>query len=181
MSYLRVLLISGILMLQSQNSFCQTSDWSLVGGKAIAEKKILIPGKTQSDIYRDVYRWIIKIYKDPEDILKARLEGEYLRGVGYYRNCVKFGSLSSADLQYSFTFDIKDNEVVFKLYNAFLLYSYSQDDDGMRPVESFLVDVTSPKKKRKYSETEAVLSGLNEFSSSLFKSLEIYLQGESKN
>jgi hypothetical protein len=168
-------------MLQSQNSFCQASDWSLVGGKAMAERKILIPGKTQSDIYKDVYRWLIKIYKDPEDFLKARLEGEYLRGVGYYRNCVKFGSLSSADLQYSFTFEIKDNEVVFKLYNAFLLYSYSQDDDGMRPVENFLVDMNNTKKKRKYSETETVLNCLNEFSTNLFTSLESHLHGEGKN
>lgn len=181
MAYLKALLISGILMLQSQNSFCQTSDWSLVGGKAMAEKKILVSGKPQSDIYKDVYRWLIKVYKNPEDILKARLEGEYLRGVGYYLNCVKFGSLSSADLQYSFTFEIKDNEVVFKLDNAYLLYSYSQDDDGMRPIESFLVDMNNPKKKRKHSESEAVLSGLNKFSSTLFTSLESHLQGESKN
>jgi hypothetical protein len=181
MTYLKVLFLAGILTLQLQNSFSQTTDWSLVNGKATAEKTILIPGTTQSDIYKDVYRWLIKVYKDPEDILKARLESEYLRGVGYYRNCVKFGSLSSADLQYSFTFEIKDGEVVFKLHNAFLLYSYSQDDDGVRPVEGFLIDSTNSKKKRKYSETEAVLSGLKEFSNTLFTSLESYLNGEDKN
>jgi len=181
MASYRFILIIGILVICALSGFSQTTDWNLVGGKAMAEKKILIPGKTQGDIYKDVYRWLIKVYKNPEDILKARLEDEYLRGVGYYRNCVKFGSLSSADLQYSFTLEIKDGEVVFKLHNAFLLYSFSQEDDGMRPVEGFLVDVSNPKKKRKHNETETVLSILNEFSTTLFTSLESHLQGESNN
>ncbi len=173
--------LSGMLVIFSLTAFSQTTDWNLVGGKAVAEKRITMPAKTQNDIYKEVYRWLMKIYKDPEDILKARLEDEYLRGVGYYKNCVKFGSLSSADLQYSFTFEIKSGEVVFKLYNAFFLYSYSQDDDGMRPVEGFLLDVNSPRKKGRYNENETVLSSLNEFSATLFTSLESHLQGESKN
>jgi hypothetical protein len=41
--------------------------------------------------------------------------------------------------------------------------------------------VTNSKKKRKNSETEAVLSGLKEFSNTLFTSLESYLDREGKN
>lgn len=181
MTNYRHIFLSGILVIFSLSAFSQTADWNLVDGKAVAVKKISMPGKSQNNVYKEVYRWLMKIYRDPEDILKARLEDEYLRGVGYYRDCVKFGSLSSSDLQYNFTFEIKDGEVVFKLHNAFFMYSYAQDDDGMRPVEDFLDDVSNPKKKRRYSETETVLSSLNEFSTALFTSLESHLQGESKN
>jgi hypothetical protein len=167
--YCRFILLGGILMIYPLSGFSQTTDWNLVDGKAIVEKKLMILGKSQSDIYKEVYRWLIKVYKDPEDILKARLEDEYLRGVGYYSNFVKFGVISNADLQYSFTFEIKNEEVVFKIFNAFLLYSY--EEVGVHPVENFLI-VKSSKKVDKNEGAERVLASLNTFSNSLFESFE---------
>jgi hypothetical protein len=142
----RLIFISGILAIFSLSGFSQTTDWNLKDGKALVEKKLMIPGKNQNDIYKEVYRWLIKVYKDPEDILKVRLEDEYLRGLGYHSDCVKFGAQSSADLQYSFTFVIKNEEVIFKIFNAFLLYSF--EDVGVHPVEDFLLVNNSKKIKR---------------------------------
>ncbi|HRE65703.1 MAG TPA: hypothetical protein PLM56_03135 [Cyclobacteriaceae bacterium] len=149
MTYCRLIFLSGILIIYGQTGFTQTTNWNLVGGKAIAEKKLTIAGKSQNDIYREIYRWLIKVYKDPEDILKARLDDEYLRGVGYYSNCVKFGALSNASLQYSFSFEIKNEEVIFKIFDAFLIYSYSEVDDGIYPIEDYIFAKKPKKKTRK--------------------------------
>jgi len=161
----------------SFSGFSQTTDWNLVDGKAIVEKKLMITGKNQSDIYKEVYRWLIEVYKDPEDILKARLEDEYLRGVGYSSNCVRFGAQSNADLQYTFTFEINNEEVVFKIFNAFLLYSY--EEARVHPVENYLVK--DSKMVNNNEEHEMIVDSLNAFSNSLFESFENQLIAKGQN
>ncbi|MDZ7650905.1 MAG: hypothetical protein U5K54_29310 [Cytophagales bacterium] len=170
--FLQFIFIAGTLMLYSVSGFSQTTDWNLVDGKAIVEKKLTIAGKSQSDIYKNVYRWMIKFYKDPEDILKARIENEYLRGVGYVSDCVRFGAQSTADLQYMFTFEIKNEEVIFKIFDASLLYSW--EDVGIHPVENFL-SVKNSKKNKPDKESEMILASLNDFSNSIFQSFENHL------
>jgi len=56
MAFYNFILLSGVLAVNSLSGFSQTTDWNLVGGKAIAEKKISMPAKTQGDIYKEVYR-----------------------------------------------------------------------------------------------------------------------------
>lgn len=162
-------LLLGAMLMISLPGFSQTTDWSLVNGKAIVEKKLMLAGKSQSDIYKEVYRWLIKVYQNPEDILKVQLKDEYLRGLGYHTDCVKFGAQSSADLQYSFVFEIKNEEVKFNIFNAFLIYSF--EDVGVHPMEDFLLVKNSKKNK----DADMVLASLNEFSKSLIESFETSL------
>lgn len=163
----------GILMLCALPGLSQSTQWKLEGSKAVAERKIVLPGKSESDIYKDVYRWIMTEYKNPDDVIKARLEGEYLRGVGYASECVNVGALSSGDLQYTFAFVIRHEEVTVTLSNAILLYSYSAHD-GYVPVEHYM-KVERGKAGKNNRDSENVLNSIDAFSLRLFSSLQSHL------
>jgi hypothetical protein len=171
----KFILLAGFLMVYSLSGLSQNTNWNLVGGKAIAEKKIIMPGKTQHDIYKEVYRWLIKVYKNPEDILKARIENEYLRGLGYNSNFLKFGEISGADLQYIFAFEINEEWVIFKVYQA-LIIDNTHENHQPHPVENYFIALDeSGKKNKKVEESKRILASLNDFTNSLFASLENHL------
>lgn len=163
----------GILVFCALPGLSQSTEWKLADGKAVAEEKFVLPGKSESDIYKSVYRWLMTEYKNPDDAIKARMEGEYLRGVGYASECVKVGALSSGDLQYSFVFAIRQEEVTVRLSNAILLYSYSSHD-GYIPVEHYM-NSDDGKAGKGNSESENVLTSIDAFSSRLFASLQSHL------
>ncbi len=163
----------GILVVFALPGFSQSKQWKLDGSKAVAERKFVLPGKSESEIYKDVYRWLMAEYNNPDDAIKARLEGEYLRGVGYASECVKVGALSSGDLQYTFVFAISDEQVTVTLSNAILLYSYSSHD-GYVPVEHYM-NSDGGKGGKTNPEFENVLTSIEAFSSRLFASLQNHL------
>ena len=147
----------------------QTPDWKIEQGKAISQKKILVSGKTQDEIYKDVSRWLVKYYRNPEENLKARIDGEYLRGVAYNRGLLNSGD-SPSDLQYSFIFEVGDQEVIFSVTDVIITHLKTEDTDGIYHLEDYLLP--SNKKKKKESEDEKILVLLNEFVASLFLSFE---------
>ncbi|HEY3401736.1 MAG TPA: hypothetical protein VGK59_00010, partial [Ohtaekwangia sp.] len=53
------------LVLTNSSSFAQTTDWQLANGKAYAEMHIVLSGKSQDEIYRDLNRWLVKYYTNP--------------------------------------------------------------------------------------------------------------------
>lgn len=155
------------------DSFAQ-SEWKLENGKATSQKKIEIPNKTANEIYKEISRWLIKYYHDPEENLKARIDGEYIRGVGHHTGFLKPGALTTADLQYGFIFEVEDQEVIFKITDAVLLYSSTQDtDDGVYRIEDYLKPTS--KRKNKKSQSAEIVASLTVFSNSLFQSFENYV------
>jgi hypothetical protein len=165
----RVTTLLVILLTTVADGSAQAPLWKLEQGKAVHQRKILIPGKTQYEIYKDVNRWLVKYYRDPEENLKARIEGEYLRGVGYNRGIVAAGE-SPFDLQYSFVFEVGNQEVIFSVTDVVIIHSKTEDTDGTYRLEDYLTPST--KKKKKESDEEKVLTSLNEFVNSLFLSFE---------
>lgn len=163
----------GILVICALPGLSQSKQWKLDGSKAVAESKFVLPGKSESEIYKEIYRWLMTEYKNPDDVIKARLEGEYLRGVGYASECVKVGAQSSGDLQYTFAFAIRQEEVTVTLSNAILLYSYSSHD-GYVPVEHYLQNGDGGPGKGN-PEYKNVLTSIDAFSSRLFASLQNHL------
>jgi hypothetical protein len=172
-SHGRLLSHIGILVLCALPGLSQSSQWKLEGSKAVAERKFVLPSKSEIEIYNKVYRWLMTEYKNPEDVIKARLEGEYLRGVGYASECVKVGALSSGDLQYTFAFAIRKEEVTVTLSNAILLYSYASHD-GYVPVEHYM-NSDGGQTGKSNPEFENVRTSMDAFSSRLFASLQSQL------
>lgn len=162
-----------LIIFLSALPFCgsaQSGDWRIEQGKAVAQKTISLPGKTSDEIYKNVNRWLIKHFKDPEDHLKARIEGEYLRGTAQHPNFLQSGSLSAAYLQYSFIFYINNEEVIFKLTDVLVVYPSSDEADRAHHVEEYIN--ANSKKSQKSTDTALVLSSLAEFSKFLFESFE---------
>jgi hypothetical protein len=148
--------------------FCQSAEWKVSEGQAVVQKSLILPGKSASAIYKEIYRWLMKRYEEPEDILKARLENEYLCGSGYYSNLLT-GSDGNAGLQYTFSFDIENEEVTFKIFDAAVLFSNTQDDDREYPIELYLVD--TGRKKHPW-KSEKILSATHKFSDAIIRDLE---------
>lgn len=168
-SILLVLMLHAVVI-----SYAQSTDWNMENGKAVSQKLFSIPGKDQHEIYKSVNKWLVRYFSDPEENLKARIEDEYLRGVGYCRDFIKPGAVTSADLRYTFIFEVGDGNVVFKLTNAVLIYSSTQEtDDGVYPVEEYFK--VNSRGKKMQSDNEKVIAVLADFSNSLFQSFEASL------
>ena len=133
---------------------------------------IVLSGKSQDEIYRDLNRWLVKYYVNPEEILKAKIHGEYLRGDAYEPQVITSGPLTRADLHYTFVAKISENTLTFTLSNAVLVSPGGQDADvdqgGTHRVEDFF---HNDAKKKSKPESEKILVALNDFSGSLLNSL----------
>ncbi|WP_276374635.1 hypothetical protein [Chryseolinea sp. H1M3-3] len=150
-------------------SFAQLDEWKIDHGKATRERSFSLEGRSSTDVYKEIQRWLIKYYKDPEEIIKARIDGEYLRGVGYHADFLKSREFSQADLQYTFTVELTQQEVVFKIADILLVHDAWQDVGAAYRLEDFFEQA---KKKRKNPEAERVITELTNFSNSLFQSFE---------
>lgn len=68
-----------------------------------------------ADLYKSVNRWITLNFKNPEKVIKSKVENESVRGVEFKAKGVRLSEtpLEYADLTYSFSVDIKDGRVRF--------------------------------------------------------------------
>ena len=167
----KIIVLAGMLIMASLDALSQSPEWRLINGQAVAEKKFMIPGKSARDLYKEIHRWLIRKYENPEDVIKARLEDEYLRGEGYTSKFVKSNDRISPALRYTFSFDVKDEEVTFKIFDAVIVDSNLQDNDAEYPIEDFLKDG----KKRVKSNRDEILASVTAFSASMFQTLEAAL------
>jgi|SRR5688572_16412944 hypothetical protein len=165
----KFVLLAGMLVMTSLHVFSQSPEWRLINGQAVAEKKFVIPGKSARDLYKEIHRWLIRKYENPEDIIKARVEDEYLRGVGYNSKFMKSIDHVSPALRYVFSFDVKDEEVTFKIFDAVLIDSNLQDNDAEYPIEDYF------NSGNRGTESNEVLISASAFSASMFQTLETAL------
>lgn len=150
--------------------FAQSGDWTIENGKALARKTIAVTGKNSNDIYKEVNRWLVKYFRDPEDNLKARIDGEYIRGIGYHRGVKGPDKFGTGNLKYTYIFEVVDEQVTFSITEVIFYESSVQDlESGTYGIEDFITHATS---KRNNSDATKMLSSLTEFSDQLFKSFE---------
>ncbi len=164
----KTILLFGFIFFSINNSIAQLHDWKMDQGKAMRQRSFSLEGRSTADVYKEIHRWLVKYYKDPEEILKARIDEEYLRGVGYHADFLKSREFSPADLQYTFTFELTQQEVVFKITDVVLVHDSSQDIGTAYRLEDFF----KPTKKKKNPEVERVIAKLTDFSNALFQSFE---------
>lgn len=159
----------------SFSGLSQGSDWLLEDERARSQSSIAAPGKNAAYLYKQVNRWLVATFQNPQDVIKACIESEYIRGQVYHSNFFKIGALSGTDLQYTFSIDVKDEKVRLTLYNAQVLYDDYQDISKAHPLEAYLKSIN---KKKKDPHAENIISSINALSASLFKSLENFLLTE---
>jgi hypothetical protein len=169
----RIIICLMMVVLSSVYGFSQTPHWQLDNNKAVLQKSIALPGKSASDIYHNLNRWLIAYFANPEDILKARLEDEYLRGEGYSRKVLTSNTTSAADFKYSFSFEIVNEKVIVKMFDGFLVYPNNQDENSMSPIESYFNNHSKARKNG--HSNNLVLAAVSDFSVSFISHLENFL------
>ena len=77
-----------------------------------------IEGKTAQELYNKTLDWINVTYKNPNSVIKAKIENEYIRieGVSSKLLCVKtLGLLTCNDAKYQIEISFKDGKYKFDL------------------------------------------------------------------
>ena len=76
-----------------------------------------VPNKSAQEIYKNVKKWVIKSYKNPEKVLKVDLPAEQIRINGYNSSFFQGKALGMVDygVDYMLTIDIKENKYKFSI------------------------------------------------------------------
>ena len=75
-----------------------------------------VEGKSQSDLYKKALDWISVSYKNPNEVIKAKIENEYIRfeGSNKYMLCTKVLGLMDCDLStYQIEISFKEGKYKF--------------------------------------------------------------------
>jgi hypothetical protein len=147
----------------------QDTNWELVSGKAVASRSYELPGRDARTIYREVNRWLVRMYSNPEELIKARIDDEYLRGVGHRSSFVRLGDVTDADLHYVFVFEVQASRLTLRFQEAKLVYTHATDYHTS-PVEHYFA-AGAEKNAPHGHDPELVKHTLNAFADELFLSL----------
>jgi hypothetical protein len=175
---IKTLIITAIFLLIIESAYSQTSDWTIVNGKGQATRTLNVSGSVANDIYKDIYRWMITRYAHPEEIITTSLENEYLGGESLKTDFVKLGNITTLDLSYHFSFEVKDEQVTITIFNAHVIYDYT-DPYGVTPAEDF---ITAKQRAGKQPEENVLITAsLIDFTNAMFNELEKCLVPSSVN
>lgn len=83
------------------------------------QQVIDVDSASASDLYKAVERWITKTYRNPEKVVKARLENEEIRGEGFSEKAIILSVFPSAksNLTYAFKIEVKNNRIRYTMYD----------------------------------------------------------------
>jgi hypothetical protein len=164
---IRILLFTCLFTTGSMSAFSQSTQWEVENKKSRIEKIFVIDGKSASDLYRSVNHWLSATFKNPETVLRSRVENEFIKGESI--QMIKINS-SDAALRYSFRIDIKEAKVRVIFSDATITYSMAHDSDESYSLASMI------NQRDKYSKS--VVSAVTAASDSMLQSLENFLSND---
>ena len=88
---------------------------------------------SSKDLYNKAINWINTYYKNPEEVIKGKIEGEYLRFDGFQKSLIHvkiLGLTTFYNVRYTIKLNFKDNKVRFKVLNLEYYSSGSQYSAG---------------------------------------------------
>jgi hypothetical protein len=165
----RPLIVLALFVIAATSAVAQSAAFTLENGKAVCQRDFSLQGRSGVDVYRDVERWLVKYYQNPEEIIKARIDGEYIKAVGYRPGIIKYGAGTNSDLQYTLTVSIIENNLQVIVTDVIVIYDWTQDAYGIYRLEDYF---KPSKKPRKDPEGERVLAEAGNFTSALFESFQ---------
>lgn len=75
-----------------------------------------VPGNSASELYQKSLEWINKTYKNPNEVILAKIENDYIRFEGYQQNLFCFNALGAKncnDVKYQIELSFKDGRYKF--------------------------------------------------------------------
>jgi hypothetical protein len=148
-------------------------------GGAYFQKVIEVNDTTSSEhLYNLAMRWIMLNYKSPNDVIKARLENEEIRGEGFDKYTIKLSEFPSVtgDINYQFTIEVKTGKVRFTIHSMKCFMSpeiYSIETYVLKNDGTF----------RTNSQATKVIEGATKMAKSLINSFEgnLFNNGKKKD
>lgn len=141
-------------------------------GGAKFQKVIYIDSATASELYKSVDRWILKTYRSPDKVVKARLENEEIRGEAVEIDGMILSEFPKAknNLHYTFKIEVKDNRVRYTMYLM---------RGDANPVEAYIYKKDGT--ERTGGQATTVKNSVTEIANRLITSLENSLKEKSTN
>ncbi len=102
-------------------------------------------------LYTKAYNWVLKSYKNPDEVIKSKIENKYLRFEGYCKECWSYRNYMF-NATYTMTFEFKDGKyrvyanineltasgmVIYHSYEGF----FKKDGSVKKPYEKSLEDL----------------------------------------
>jgi len=137
-------------------------------------------GKTAKQLYDNAIKYINKNYKSPDDVIKGKIEGEYLKFITHVSNFLvdlNHGAKILFDADFTIELNFKDGKVKFEIISLDMYNSAGYKilfTGGV--MEGF--PIYNKKGELKRSETKIEIET---YFNSLINSLTEFLQGKSNN
>ncbi|QQM25937.1 DUF4468 domain-containing protein [Elizabethkingia sp. M8] len=166
-------------------AFAQESQFSVSKDKTFNKFVVVnIEGKNASQLYNKAIEWITKTYKDPDKVIIAKIENQYIRMQGSARNlyCLSglLGEKNCDDSIYKLEISFKDNKYkleVLEIENySQVLKEWRTDDLKYFGGTPYYKENGEPKKPFKY-----ILVDIPNYFNSINKSLNDYIIGDGVN
>lgn len=127
---------------------------------------------TKEIIYKLTREWILKDYNTPSVTIKAEINNDYIRINGVDINACKFNALSTLDLDYDMTIEVKDGRYRLTVVLNKFLCNHTICDYGFSPSGLFKKDGSA---RGIYSDwVQCISNDFNKNSLSLYK----YITGD---
>ena len=88
---------------------------------------------TEKELYQKCLNWINETYKNPDEVIKGKIEGEYVRingSISSFYQMSALGSTSYYDSRYTLEFRFKENKVRMEVTNIEFYIPSSQYSTG---------------------------------------------------
>ena len=123
---------------------------SLQGTFKIIKPVLVLEAKgTPQDLYTKTLNWVNETYKNPDEVIKAKIEGEYIRLNGYVSNLIQLSALTTDfyDVRYSLEIRFRENRFRYKVTKMESYMPRSEVAVGGWFTESFSFRVAKAKGK----------------------------------
>ena len=137
---------------------------------------------TSKELYQKAINWVNETYKNPEEVIKGKVEGDYLRLEGFTSNLIRanvIGTMFYYDVRYTVKLDFKDGRFKYEIskmeqYFPASQYSASQWISLMSNKE--IVFKTANRKGKLNKDGVANLKAVKEYFENLGISVKDYMQ-----
>ncbi len=171
-------------------SFSQPTNFVIKDISVIEPIVIEVEGKSISELYAKAFEWLNLTYKNPESVIKGKVENDFVRFSGfkqtYASTDIGMGMTQYYDLKYTMRIDFKEGKYRFSLESYGIVYPPTQytssseitletyERDGIRNKKG---EIKKAVLQRAYdSQAKNLLKEINALNASLYS----YLTGKTK-
>lgn len=154
--------------------FSQSKEFTFTNQGITDYLVIEVPGKTAAELYSQTINWINTYYKNPESVIRAKIENDYIRWIGTSSDFVVLNVFGKANISSSYQIEVsfQDGKYKFDLIDINILETKGDPNMTLTNMSEYYKSNGEVKGRYKYYP-EAFTSFFNEMNKNLFN----YLSG----